>query len=187
MGSCLRRQVSPREPRCSLERAVSVSLSTIVALMVLLVVSFASPPDPSWSAGFYDGADGDDVITLVYEIAAVDLVAPPQVALLRCLPEVSLDGIVRGLPGCCFTHGPRSPPRCLMCPLTSSIPMPAYTPTASSTEAPVTSRQSRSSGRTISMSSFAAESCHRCVDLTGVAVSTPLTLVDGWPAFRTGD
>ena len=110
LGSCLRRQVSPREPRCSIERAVSVSLSTIVALIVLPVIAFASPPDPSWSVGFYDGADGDDVITLVYEIAAVDLVAPAQVALLRCLREVSLDGIVRGLPGCCFTLGPRSPP-----------------------------------------------------------------------------
>ena len=112
LGSCLRRQVSPREPRCAIERAVSVSLSTIVALILLPVIAFASPPDPSWSAGFYDGADGDgdDVITLVYQIAAVDLVAPPQVALLRCLPEVSLDGSLRGLPGCCFTHGPRSPP-----------------------------------------------------------------------------
>ena len=112
LGSCLRRQVSPREPRCSIERAVSVSLSTIAVLIVLPVIAFASLPDPSWSAGFYDGADGDadDVITLDYEIAAVDLVAPSQVALLRCLPEVSLDGIVRGLPGCCFTHGPRAPP-----------------------------------------------------------------------------
>ena len=110
LGSCLRRQVSPREPRCSIERAVSASLSTIVALIVLPVIAFASPPDPSWDAGFYDDADGDDVITLVYEIAAVDLAAPSQVALLRCLPEVSLDGIVRGLPGCCSTHGPRSPP-----------------------------------------------------------------------------
>jgi hypothetical protein len=112
LGSCLRRQVSPRGPRCPIERAVSVSLSTIVVLIVLPVIAFASPPDPSWNAGFYDGADGDgdDVITLVYETAAVDLVAPSQVALLRCLPEVSLDGIVRGLPGCCFTHGPRAPP-----------------------------------------------------------------------------
>ena len=75
LGSRLRRQVSPREPRCSIERAVSVSLSTIVALIVLPVIAFASPPDPSWSAGFYDGADGDDVIALGYEIAAVDLVS----------------------------------------------------------------------------------------------------------------
>src|ERR1700730_15176558 len=112
LGSCLGRTGSPMEPRCSIERAVSVSLSTIAVLIVLPVIAFASLPDPSWSAGFYDGADvdADDVITLDYEIAAVDLVAPSQVALLRCLPEVSLDGIVRGLPGCCFTHGPRSPP-----------------------------------------------------------------------------
>jgi len=38
-----------------------------MALILLPVIAFASPPDPSWIAGIYDGADGDDVVTFVYE------------------------------------------------------------------------------------------------------------------------
>lgn len=40
------------------------------ALLLLPIVAFANPPDPVWLPGLYDGADGDDLATLVTETAA---------------------------------------------------------------------------------------------------------------------
>ncbi len=46
-------------------------LSVLVALIVVLPVggltplAYASPPDPSWIRGIYDGADYDDVVLLI--------------------------------------------------------------------------------------------------------------------------
>src|SRR5215813_11931472 len=108
--SCLRQHMTPREPFRASWRALSTSLSTIVVLILLPAIAFASPPDPSWSAGFYDGADGDDVVALVYEMAAANAAALLPAALLSCLPEISPEDIVRGLPGGCVTLGPRGPP-----------------------------------------------------------------------------
>jgi hypothetical protein len=48
-----------------MRRALSPFLPIIVALILLPAVAFASPPDPSWIAGIYDGADGDDIVSLV--------------------------------------------------------------------------------------------------------------------------
>lgn len=42
----------------------------VTALCLLPIVAFASPTDPLWLPGFYDGADGDDIVTLVTESAA---------------------------------------------------------------------------------------------------------------------
>jgi len=46
--------------------------SIIAALILIAPIAFASPPDPSWIAGIYDDADGDDVVTLVYETAGIE-------------------------------------------------------------------------------------------------------------------
>jgi hypothetical protein len=55
----------------------------VAALWILLVpLAFASPPDPSWIAGVYDGGDSDDVVTLIGLCASVtDLGGAPSVAL----------------------------------------------------------------------------------------------------------
>jgi len=42
----------------STSRVSSTLLSVILALILLPAIAFASPPDPSWIAGIYDGADG---------------------------------------------------------------------------------------------------------------------------------
>ena len=53
-------------------RVSSTLLLVVLALILLPAVAFASPPDSSWIAGIYDGADGDDIVTLVYETAGVE-------------------------------------------------------------------------------------------------------------------
>src|SRR5262245_7487214 len=40
-------------------------VAVVLILGVLPVLAYASPPDPSWIAGIYDGADYDDVVVLV--------------------------------------------------------------------------------------------------------------------------
>ena len=36
-----------------------------LAIALLTPMAYASPPDPSWIRGVYDGADFDDVVVLV--------------------------------------------------------------------------------------------------------------------------
>jgi hypothetical protein len=46
-------------------------------LVMLTPLAQASPPDPSWISGIYDGGDFDDVVTLVTSAAStVELSAP---------------------------------------------------------------------------------------------------------------
>ena len=109
-GSCPRQQMLAIEPSSSMRRGIPTFLSIVVALILLPPIAFASPPDPSWIAGIFDGADGDDIVTLVYETAATNAAEPSKMAPLRCLPGISLERIVHGFPGGRFTRGPRSPP-----------------------------------------------------------------------------
>ena len=71
-GSCPRHPPSPPEPFHSMRQAIFAALPIVLALILLPTLAFASPPDPSWAAGFYDGADGDDVVSLVYETSATN-------------------------------------------------------------------------------------------------------------------
>ena|SRR5215471_626752 len=67
------------------------------------------PSDPSWVAGIYDGADGDDVVSLIYDTAGVEAVPLGSVLPLRgsftVLP-VSSPGAIHGFPLHQFTRGP---------------------------------------------------------------------------------
>lgn len=40
-------------------------LTILTVLLSLRTLAFASPPDPVWIAGIYDGKDGDDVIARI--------------------------------------------------------------------------------------------------------------------------
>ncbi len=42
-----------------------VTALLVLVLATLAPLASASPPDPSWIGGFYDAADGDDVILAV--------------------------------------------------------------------------------------------------------------------------
>jgi len=83
----------------------------VTALILLPSVAFASPPDPVWIPGIYDGADGDDIITLVTETVASE----DGVACQLLFPTLSSEGVmVRELENYATSHGlppARSPPQ----------------------------------------------------------------------------
>jgi hypothetical protein len=59
-------------------------MSRIVLLLVLLVglapiVAAANVPDPTWIAGVYDGADGDEMLALVWDQTPAVAPAPVRV------------------------------------------------------------------------------------------------------------
>src|SRR5215813_11768022 len=109
-GSCPRQPLSPPEPSRSMRQAIAAALPIVLALILLPPLAFASPPDPSWLPGFYDGADGDDIVSLIYETSAASAPSQSHVGFLPCLLGISSDGIVHSVPGNRFTPGPRAPP-----------------------------------------------------------------------------
>jgi hypothetical protein len=91
-------------------RAISISPPIVLALILLPVIAFAIPADASWIAGVYDGADGDDIVSLVYETSAANMGSPSHLGPLSCLLEMFLENSGRNVPDRYFTRGPRSPP-----------------------------------------------------------------------------
>jgi len=162
-GSCPRQQMPPTEPSRSMWRAMAASLPIAAVLILLPAIAFASPPDPSWIAGIYDGADGDDIVTLVYETAASHPAVLAYVAPLPCLSDLPPERIVRGFPVGGLTPGPRAPP-----PLCSPVSAHVFTsllhdrpPPRVRKIQPPTRRSSSFScyGAATPMSSPAAKSC----------------------------
>jgi len=109
-GWCPRHPLSPPVSSRSMQQAIAAALPIVLALILLPPLAFASPPDSSWVAGFYDGADGDDIVSLVYETSAANAPGPSHVGLLPCLTGISPEDIVRIVPGNRLTRGPRAPP-----------------------------------------------------------------------------
>ena len=54
-----------------------VALLVLLAIATLTPLALASPPDPTWVAGFWDDGDHDDVVLLVCATAAAVPPAPP--------------------------------------------------------------------------------------------------------------
>jgi len=135
-GSFPRQQTPPPKKSRSMWRAIFTALPVVLSLILLQAIAFASPPDPSWVAGIYDGADGDDIVSLVCETSGASAPTPWHVGLLPCLSEISLESIIRSVPGNRFTRGPRAPP-VLRPPEFSSV-FNSLPPPALLTEAPVT-------------------------------------------------
>jgi len=119
-----------------MRQAISAALPIVLALILLPTLAFASPPDPSWVAGFYDGADGDEVVSLVYETSAAYHTALSHLGPLPCLLEISFEGIVCNIPDRPFTRGPRSPP--ILRSREFGSVFTSLPPPAGFTEAPVT-------------------------------------------------
>ena len=109
-GSCPGQQMPTPQPSHIVWGAISTSLPIVLVLILLPALAFATPPDPSWIAGIYDGADGDDIVILVYQTSAASAPAPSPVGPLPCLPGTFLEDIARIVFGSRFTPGPRSPP-----------------------------------------------------------------------------
>jgi hypothetical protein len=137
-GSCPQRHTSPPGLPFSVRRAIFTSLPVVVALFLLPAIAFASPPDQLWIAGIYDGADGDDVVSLVYDTAAAHAADGSHITARPCLKELALESSARGVASHRFARKPRAPPvpgsaifaRVLRC-------SPHCSSTASGTDPPV--------------------------------------------------
>jgi hypothetical protein len=55
-----------------------VAVVLVLGLCALTPLCHASPPDPTWIGGLYDGADYDDVVLEVIGAVAVPAAAPLQ-------------------------------------------------------------------------------------------------------------
>ena len=110
-NSCPLHQMQPSRRCRSIGRAIYSVLPIVVTLMLLPTTAFATPPDSWWIAGIYDGGDGDDIVTLVYETSGSNAAALSHVPPLRSLTEASFASIVHRGPSCQSTGSPRSPPR----------------------------------------------------------------------------
>ena len=109
-GSCPRQQTPPTVVCRSKNRVSSILLPVLLTLTLLPAIAFASPPDPSWIAGIYDGADGDDVVNLVYETWAASVAASPHIGASPSMPGILIERITPRRPGSRFAQGPRAPP-----------------------------------------------------------------------------
>src|SRR5215831_6170836 len=118
----------PSRWACSIGRAGSIFLLIVATLVLLPLIAFAGPPDPLWIGGIYDGGDGDDIVTLVYETSGSTTAEPSNLAPLRCLLETSSVSIVNRLAGGHSTQGSRSPPvlRTIVIPRVFDSPPPLH-------------------------------------------------------------
>jgi len=110
-GPCTQQPTRSVGPPRSQNRGISALLPIIAVLILLPTIAFASPPDPSWIAGTYDDADGDDIVMLVYETAAAaNAPTVADLSLIPCRAKMSLESVPGGVPDHRFTRGPRAPP-----------------------------------------------------------------------------
>jgi len=145
-GSCLRQQTPPIVLCRSKNRVSSIALPVVLALILLPAIAFASPPDPSWIAGIYDGADRDDIVNLVYETWAASAAASPRIGPSPSMSGIPIERITPRLPGSRFAQAPRAPPT-----VGSKVSVHGFTfcacstLTASCTKLPLLARRSASS------------------------------------------
>ena len=62
-----------------------LALLLLIAMATLTPLAHASPPDPTWVAGWWDDGDHDDVILLICATAAALHAAPPMLDSRRAL------------------------------------------------------------------------------------------------------
>ena len=64
-----------------------LALWSVIVLGLLPIAAAASPSDPTWIAGIYDEADGDDVVALVADTVACKNDDTHTLLWLVCLPD----------------------------------------------------------------------------------------------------
>ena len=69
-----------------LASALALNLFTLTSLC------YASPPDPTWIAGFYDNADHDDVVLEIIDSCAVPASAVPLLRAPEAIPGAQPPG-----------------------------------------------------------------------------------------------
>jgi hypothetical protein len=84
-------RVQPRRLRPMSPPSDIVIFMVVMALVLHGGLAFASPSDPTWIAGFYDGDDGDDIVILIGDEMLSDGVSVPLIP-----PPGKLPGSLRG-------------------------------------------------------------------------------------------
>src|SRR5262249_62202788 len=93
-------------------RASPSFLSFSLALVLPPLIACISPADPFWIAGIHDGADGDDIVTLVDNITGVGAESTPALPGLHCSFHrvlTSKSDIKVGFTSRPFSRGPPRP------------------------------------------------------------------------------
>jgi len=85
----------------------ALGLLLFACLLSITPLAYASPPDPTWTEGLYDDADGDDIIVSLTGAAWVVELTPP----------VSLIALFVAVP-----FAPPDPPRIVCTDLQSTPP-----------------------------------------------------------------
>ena len=84
----------------------------LLAMLAVVPLAYASPPDQTWIGGWYDDADYDDVVISITATVALVHAAPHvevrPVALVVGVASSADDGAVRGLRSA--PRQPRAPP-----------------------------------------------------------------------------
>ena len=100
-----------------MDRSVKTSRLFVLAVLVLLApvigltaLAYASPLDPSWIQGIYDGADADDVILLLTEAGGVTPSLLPEVSRLQVVAEIAQHARTRVATATVSTLQSRAPP-----------------------------------------------------------------------------
>ena len=62
-------------------RQLTLAMPLAIILLSLTALAYASPPDPSWVPGVYDGVDYDDVVVMLTELGKASPPATPLDAL----------------------------------------------------------------------------------------------------------
>ena len=89
-----------------------VAWAVLAAVVALVPLAYASPPDPSWIGGLYDDADYDDVILLVLATAdAVPTGVPTLAPAWHALGVVARAPAASPAVGAHAPHATRAPPR----------------------------------------------------------------------------
>ena len=109
-SSCPRQQTPPIVVCRSKNHVSSILLPVVLGLIVLPAIAFASPPDPSWIAGIYDGADGDEIVNLIYETSAAGAAVSSYIRPRPAIPGILIERITPRLPGSRLAQEPRAPP-----------------------------------------------------------------------------
>jgi hypothetical protein len=75
--------------RGALRPSRGFALLLLACLLALSVLPYASPPDLFWLRGVYDGADYDELVTLLSDTVAVGASAPVTVKRFRLVLTVA--------------------------------------------------------------------------------------------------
>jgi hypothetical protein len=84
----------------------------LAAPALLVVLAYASPPDPSWISGIYDDADYDDIVTLVTSATANVAPALPVHSGPMASSVESVSPLIQHVTAApsLFSSSPRAPP-----------------------------------------------------------------------------